>query len=83
VVSVGVFTDPARAEQAAAAARAAGFEPRTVDRLRAADVSWLDIDREASAGLPSPEQLQASEATRLPPLELRTCPGPETSARVP
>lgn len=77
VVSVGVFTDPARAEQAAAAARAAGFEPRTVDRLRMADVLWLDIDREASAGLPSPEQLQDTAAERLPRIELRACPGTE------
>jgi len=35
----------------------AGFEPRTVERTREAEVFWLDIDRQASAGLPSLEQL--------------------------
>lgn len=83
VVSVGVFTDMERAEQAAAAVRGAGFEPRTVARLRTADVLWLDIDREASAGLPSPEQLQRADAASLPRIELRACPGPERDASVP
>jgi hypothetical protein len=76
VISLGVFTDPARAREVSAVARAAGFEPRTVEREREADVFWLDIDRQASAGLPSTEQLGA-DAGQLPPLELRRCPAPD------
>ena len=78
VISLGVFTDPARAREVSAVARAAGFEPRTVEREREADVFWLDIDRQASAGLPSTEQLGA-DAVQLPPLELRRCPGPDAA----
>ena len=76
VISLGVFADPARAREVSAVARAAGFEPRTVAREREAGVFWLDIDRQASAGLPSTEQLGA-DAAQLPPLELRRCPAPD------
>jgi hypothetical protein len=76
VISLGVFTEPARAEQAAALARAAGFEARTTERTREADAFWLDIDRQASAGLPSLEQLGAGDAAELPRIELQRCPAP-------
>ena len=79
VVSLGVFADPARAREVSAVARAAGFEPRIVEREREADVFWLDIDRQASAGLPSTEQLGA-DAAQLPALELRRCPAPQEPA---
>jgi hypothetical protein len=74
VISLGVFTEPERAEQARTIARMAGFEPRTVERTREADVLWLDIDRQASAGLPSLEQLGADSEGRLPGIGLRRCP---------
>ena len=74
VISLGVFTEPERAEQARIIARMSGFEPRTVERTREADVLWLDIDRQASAGLPSLEQLGADSLGRLPGIGLRRCP---------
>jgi hypothetical protein len=74
VISLGVFTEPERAEQARIIARMSGFEPRTVERTREADVLWLDIDRQASAGLPSLEQLGADSMGRLPGIGLRRCP---------
>jgi len=77
VISLGVFTDKARAEQVSIIARMSGFEPRTIERLREADVFWLDIDRQASAGLPSLEQLGGSDPSQLPAIELRRCPEPE------
>jgi len=80
VISLGVFTDPERAEQARTIAMMAGFEPRTVERTREADVSWLDIDRQASAGLPSLEQLGADSMGRLPGIGLRRCPEGEAPA---
>ena len=77
MVSLGVHSDPARAEAAVSAARSAGFEPRVVDALRTADVAWLDVDRQASGGLPAPEQLQPPELGRTVQLVLRPCPGEE------
>jgi hypothetical protein len=83
VISLGVFTDRARAEQVAIIARMAGFEPRTVERVREADVFWLDIDRQASAGLPSLEQLGGDDPARRPAIELHRCPVPEGGTAVP
>jgi hypothetical protein len=83
VISLGVFTDTARAEQVSIIARMAGFEPRTIERLREADVFWLDIDRQASAGLPSLEQLGGDDAAQLPAVELRRCPEPEAATANP
>ncbi len=73
VVSLGVFETPARVEQVSAIARQAGFRPQAVDRFRASDVVWLDVDRRANAGLPGPEMLQGSGEPRGR-LELRACP---------
>jgi hypothetical protein len=80
VISLGVFTEPERAEQARSIAMMAGFEPRTIERTREADVWWLDIDRQASAGLPSLEQLGADSGGRLPGIGLRRCPAGEPPA---
>jgi len=83
VISLGVFLEPVRAEQLAESARAAGFEPTTIVRTREADVFWLDIDRLASAGLPTFEQLGVDDPARLPRIELRRCPLPVDAAPVP
>lgn len=83
VISLGVFTEPERAEQARAIAMMAGFEPRTVERTREADVFWLDIDRQASAGLPSLDQLGADSEGRLPGIGLRRCPAGEAETPAP
>jgi hypothetical protein len=83
VISLGVFTEPERAEQARTIAKMAGFEPQTVERTRDADVFWLDIDRLASAGLPTLEQLGADASGRLPGVGLKRCPPSEAPAGVP
>jgi len=77
VVSLGVFADAAKAAETAAAARAAGFEPRTVEPLRTEEVTWLDVDRQANGGLPAIDELRGGEAGRLADLELRPCPAAE------
>ena len=79
IISLGVFADEARARQAVTIARMAGFEPQVVDRLRPADVFWLDIDRLANAGLPALEDLQGRDPADSPPLELRPCPQSEAA----
>ena len=73
VVSLGVFGDPAKAAEAAATAQKAGFTTLTEDRFRQADVFWLDVDRQANAGLPGLEVFQGEGAQRTR-LELRPCP---------
>jgi len=73
VVSLGVFADPAKAAEAAAAAQKAGFTTLTEDRFRPADVFWLDVDRQANEGLPGLEVFQGEGAQRTR-VELRPCP---------
>ena len=73
VVSLGVFADPAKAAEAAAAAQKAGFTTLTEDRFRQADVFWLDVDRQANEGLPGLEVFRAKAPSRRR-LELRPCP---------
>ena len=73
VISLGVFSDPQRAQDIAGLARDAGYEATVGDRFRTADVTWLDIDRRSNAGLPALEPLQASAGVTAR-LELRPCP---------
>ena len=74
-ISLGVFGDPAQALEAVAAAREAGFAAGIQDKMQTQDVYWLDVDRQANAGLPGPEAFQPAggEPTSL---ELRPCPAP-------
>ncbi len=73
VVSLGVFADPELASEAARRARAAGFRPIATDRYADAPVQWLDVDREANAGLPSLDDLAIGGALEAS-VEMRSCP---------
>ena len=73
IVSLGIFSDPARAEEAVAAARGAGFAPHVDDHYRVEDVYWLDVDRDANAGLPGLEPFEVAGG-QAPRIELRACP---------
>jgi hypothetical protein len=83
VVSVGVYADPDKAAESEAAVRAAGFEPRSAERLREEDVTWLDVDRQANGGLPTNDQLRAPGIGRPAELELRPCPAAESEPAPP
>jgi hypothetical protein len=83
MVSLGVHTDLARAEATAAFARVAGFEPRTVDRLRSENVTWLDVDRRSSGGLPALDELEVAAGEQPTSLEFRACPSTGTGAEAP
>ncbi len=74
-ISLGVFGDPAQALAAVAAAREAGFAASVQDRMQTQDVYWLDVDRQANAGLPGPEAFQPAAGEPVS-LELRPCPAP-------
>lgn len=77
VVSLGVFADAARTAQVVAAARKAGFSPKVNDRTRIEDVYWLDVDRNANAGLPGVDVFRGADT---PPgrLAVRACPAPDS-----
>ena len=75
VVSVGVFNESERAEEAAAMVRRAGLTPRITDRTRTEQVTWLDVDRAANAGLPELSDLADAAVSASPALEMRACPG--------
>jgi hypothetical protein len=71
VISLGVFSDPQRAQDIAGLARDAGYEATVGDRFRTADVTWLDIDRHSNAGLR--RRTAAASAGVMARLELRPC----------
>ena len=75
VVSLGVFSDAERTLAAIDIARRAGYAAEASDRLRTAEVYWLDVDRLANGGLPGPEAIdEAGTPGSELPLELRACP---------
>ncbi len=74
-VSLGVFTEVERAVQVVDLARSAGFSAQLSDRYRTAEVFWLDVDRNANAGLPPVEDLRGPDVGQ-PAFELRPCPSP-------
>ncbi len=73
VVSLGIFSDPARVDEVMAIAQNAGFAPRSDDHYRVADVFWLDVDRVANEGLPGAEPFEVAGG-QAPRIELRACP---------
>ena len=77
VVSLGVFGDAGRAARRSRIARQAGFTPKVEDHYRTEDVFWLDVDRDANAGLPGLEMFRVQEGP-VPRVELRACPDPDS-----
>jgi hypothetical protein len=73
-ISVGLFTDPAGAADAADSVRRAGLQPRVTERMRTAEVTWLDIDRQANEGLPDIADVGGEQES--PAIQVRACPPP-------
>jgi len=73
-ISVGLFTDPAGAADAADSVRRAGLQPRVTERMRTAEVTWLDIDRQANEGLPDIADVGGEQES--PAIQVRACPAP-------
>jgi len=71
-ISVGLFSDPAGAAEAADSVRRAGLQPRVTERMRTAEVTWLDIDRQANEGLPDIADVGGEHES----LRVRACPAP-------
>ncbi len=77
VISLGLFSEPRRAEARVAQAQALGLNPGIADRKRTGDVYWVDIDLKPTDGLLNPADLQG-ESGRIVRLEVKACPVPES-----
>ncbi len=79
VISLGLFSEPKRAQGRVALAQSLGFKPRVSDRKRAGNVFWIDIDLKSTEGLLNPADLQGEAgavANRIVRLEIKGCPAP-------
>lgn len=73
VISLGLFSEPKRAQARVAQAEALGFSPGLADRKRTGNVYWVDIDLKPSDGEVSPADL-AGDRGRISRLETKECP---------
>lgn len=73
VISLGLYSEPKRAQARVAQAQALGFNPGIADRKRTGNVYWIDIDLKPTDSLLNPADLQG-ESGRIVRLEVRTCP---------
>lgn len=72
VISLGLFNDQKRAQARIVQARALGLNPAVLDRKRAGNLYWIDIDLKPGEPMPDPAQLRG-EAGRISRLELKSC----------
>ena len=78
-ISLGVFSEPARAQRRAEEIRALGFTPTIADRTRRGPVYWIDIDLKSTDGFVNPADLQ-SESGRIVRLEVLACPSADAAS---
>jgi hypothetical protein len=73
VVSLGLYSEPKRAQARVAQVQGLGFNPGLADRKRTGNVYWIDIDLKPTDSLLNPADLQG-EAGRIQRLEVKGCP---------
>jgi hypothetical protein len=73
VISLGLYSEPKRAQSRVAQVQALGFNPGIADRKRTGNVYWIDIDLKSTDGLLNPSDLQG-ESGRIVRLEVKGCP---------
>ena len=73
VISLGLYSEPKRAQARVAQAQALGFNPGIADRKRNGNVYWIDIDLKPTDSLLDPSDLQG-ESGRIVRLEVKGCP---------
>ncbi len=73
VISLGIFSEPQRAQRRAEEVRALGFTPTIADRTRKDTVYWIDIDLKPTDSMVSPADFQ-SESGRIVRLQVVACP---------
>jgi hypothetical protein len=79
VVSLGLYSEPKRAQARVAQAQALGFNPGIADRKRTGNVYWIDIDLKPTDSLLNPADLQG-DAGRIVRLEVKGCPSAGASS---
>jgi len=88
VVSLGLFTEQARALRRVDEVRALGYSPTVAERRRTGTVYWIDVDIDSPEQLPDPATFEG-DAGRIFRLQVRPCDlagqmsEPVTSAGVP
>jgi hypothetical protein len=80
VISLGLFSEPKRAQARVAQAQALSLNPAIADRKRLGSVYWIDIDLKPTDGMLNPADLQG-EAGRIVRLEVKGCPGATAGSR--
>lgn len=73
VISLGLYSEPKRAQSRVAQAQSLGFNPGIADRKRMGNVYWIDIDLKPTDSSLNPSDLQG-EAGRIVRLEVKDCP---------
>ena len=73
VISLGLFSEPKRAQARIQQAQALGLNPGIADRKRTGNVYWIDIDLKPTDGMLNPADLQG-ESGRIVRLEVKGCP---------
>jgi hypothetical protein len=73
VISLGLYSDPKRAQARVVQAQALGFNPGIADRKRTGNVYWIDINLKPTDSLLNPADLQG-ETGRIVRLEVKGCP---------
>ncbi len=79
MISLGLYSEPKRAQARVAQAQALGFNPAIADRKRTGNVYWIDIDLKPTDSLLNPADLQG-ESGRIVRLEVKGCPLPAAAA---
>lgn len=72
-ISLGIFSEPARAQRRAEEVRALGFTPTVADRTRTGTVYWVDVDLEPTDGFIDPSTLPSEEG-KISRLQVDACP---------
>ncbi len=76
VLSVGLFSDEARANRVASQVRELGMKPVVSDRTQRGTLYWMDITLKATDGFIDPASLQ-SESGRI--IRVTACPVPDAA----
>jgi hypothetical protein len=73
VISLGLFSEPKRAQARVAQAQSLGLNPGIADRRRTGDVYWIDIDMKPTDSPINPADLQG-DSRRILRLQVSACP---------
>ncbi len=73
VLSLGLFSEPKRAEARVKLARSLGLRPVIANRKRTGDVYWIDVDLKAADGNLNPADLE-EQSGRILRLQVVACP---------